>query len=336
MQSANYATLLATPPATATSRVFVSRDTGEIWYSDGVSWIKVGSAVGSGGTVTSVTGTAPISVVSTSSTPVVSISRSNITTDGYLASTDYTTFNNKLSPSLASANIYVGNAGGVATAVSVSGDASISNTGLLTLSNSGAVSGTYSKVSVDAKGRVTGATNINSSDVTTALGYSPVDRAGDTMTGSLAISGAAGLAVTGSGKIVVGAASANATSILDLNSTTLGFLMPRMTLAQRNAIAAPATGLQIFNTTSNSVEYYNGSGWLTLASTAGSLSTLNGLSTPIQLFAVGTAGTDFNISSVSDTHTFNIPTASATNQHGLLSSSDFTRFNSKIGTLQKV
>lgn len=45
-----------------------------------------------------------------------------------------------------------------------------------------------------------------------------------------------------------------------------------------------------------------------------------------QSFATGSAGTDFNISSSGTVHSFNIPTASATNR-GLLSSADFTNFN---------
>jgi hypothetical protein len=58
------------------------------------------------------------------------------------------------------------------------------------------------------------------------------------------------------------------------------------------------------------------------------LTALNGLTSQVQYFAVGTSGTDFNISSVTDTHTFNLPTASAVNR-GALSSADWTAFNSK-------
>ncbi len=56
---------------------------------------------------------------------------------------------------------------------------------VLTLSASGAAAGTYTKVTVDTKGRVTSGTNLGSGDVTTALGYTPVNKAGDTMTGTL-------------------------------------------------------------------------------------------------------------------------------------------------------
>jgi|688.fasta_scaffold06877_5 hypothetical protein len=50
------------------------------------------------------------------------------------------------------------------------------------------------------------------------------------------------------------------------------------------------------------------------------ISSLNGLTSDSQTFAVGTSGTDFNISSASGVHTFNIPSASATNR-GLVTTS---------------
>ena len=61
---------------------------------------------------------------------------------------------------------------------------------------------------------------------------------------------------------------------------------------------------------------------------AGGVSALNGLTANTQYFATGTSGTNFAIVSSGDTHTFNLPTASATNR-GALSSADWTTFNSK-------
>jgi len=61
---------------------------------------------------------------------------------------------------------------------------------------------------------------------------------------------------------------------------------------------------------------------------AGLIQSLNGLTGAIQTFATGSSGTDFAISSVGTTHTFNIPTASGSNR-GLLSTSDWTTFNNK-------
>lgn len=51
-------------------------------------------------------------------------------------------------------------------------------------------------------------------------------------------------------------------AVLDLQSAQQGFLLPRLTDAQRNAIVAPANGLQIYNLTSNCIEIYMpATGW---------------------------------------------------------------------------
>ena len=62
------------------------------------------------------------------------------------------------------------------------------------------------------------------------------------------------------------------------------------------------------------------------------LTTLNGLTKQAQYFAVGSTGTDFAIVSSVDTHTFNLPTASASNR-GALSSANWTTFNNKQDTI---
>ena len=62
------------------------------------------------------------------------------------------------------------------------------------------------------------------------------------------------------------------------------------------------------------------------------LAALNGLTAQVQYLGVGTSGTDFNIASATDTHTFNLPTASATNR-GALSSADWSTFNNKQAAL---
>lgn len=55
--------------------------------------------------------------------------------------------------------------------------------------------------------------------------------------------------------------SPNAKSILDLQSTTKGFLPPRMTGTQRDAITSPPEGLTIYNLTTHKLNFYNGSAW---------------------------------------------------------------------------
>ena len=59
----------------------------------------------------------------------------------------------------------------------------------------------------------------------------------------------------------VGTITPHASAVLDLSSTSQGFLYPRMTTVQRNAIAGPATSLIIFNLTTNRFEYFDGAIW---------------------------------------------------------------------------
>jgi len=49
-------------------------------------------------------------------------------------------------------------------------------------------------------------------------------------------------------------------------STTQGFLPPRMTTTQKNAIATPAAGLMVFDTTLVKLCVYSGTAWETITS----------------------------------------------------------------------
>ncbi len=57
-----------------------------------------------------------------------------------------------------------------------------------------------------------------------------------------------------SAQTVIGAPAPDPSAMLDVQSTSKGFLPPRMTTAERNAIENPATGLLVFNTTLNCIE----------------------------------------------------------------------------------
>jgi len=61
--------------------------------------------------------------------------------------------------------------------------------------------------------------------------------------------------------VSIGTAAANNSALLHLESTTKGLLIPRMTTTQMNAIASPATGDLVYNTTGNNFFYYNGTIW---------------------------------------------------------------------------
>lgn len=58
-----------------------------------------------------------------------------------------------------------------------------------------------------------------------------------------------------------GTISPNASATFDITSTSQGFLVPRMTTAQRNAIVAPSTSLLIFNTDTGLFNYWTGAIW---------------------------------------------------------------------------
>jgi hypothetical protein len=66
---------------------------------------------------------------------------------------------------------------------------------------------------------------------------------------------------TGRVQIGTDALGSQTSALLQLRSTTRGFLPPRMTTTQRNAIASPATGLMVYDTSVNKVSVYNGTSW---------------------------------------------------------------------------
>lgn len=66
---------------------------------------------------------------------------------------------------------------------------------------------------------------------------------------------------SGAGSLVVNSSTNNASAVLQADSTTKGFLPPRMTTTQKNAIATPAAGLVVYDTTTNKLCCYNGSTW---------------------------------------------------------------------------
>ena len=53
----------------------------------------------------------------------------------------------------------------------------------------------------------------------------------------------------------------------EIDSTTKGFLPPRMSTAQRNALSRPATGLTIYNTDTFTLNVYSGLSWVQVGST---------------------------------------------------------------------
>jgi hypothetical protein len=70
--------------------------------------------------------------------------------------------------------------------------------------------------------------------------------------------------ITSAGNVGIGTSSPDASSILDITSTTGGVLFPRMTTTQRDAISSPANGLVLYNTTTNKLQVRAGGSWVDL------------------------------------------------------------------------
>jgi len=69
---------------------------------------------------------------------------------------------------------------------------------------------------------------------------------------------------------------------LDVKSTTKGFLPPRMTTTQRDAIISPARGLVVYNLDCDDFQYFNGATWIPLGNSGNVAAplTISGLTTP--------------------------------------------------------
>ena len=69
------------------------------------------------------------------------------------------------------------------------------------------------------------------------------------------------LLLTDTGNLGLGVTTNNASAKFQVDSTTQGILPPRMTTTQKNAIATPAAGLMVYDTTTNKLCCYNGTTW---------------------------------------------------------------------------
>lgn len=78
-------------------------------------------------------------------------------------------------------------------------------------------------------------------------------------------------------------------SILELRSSDKGLLIPRMTTGERNSIPSPVNGLMIYNTSTNSFNFYDGTIWKEFIAASGSVNSVTGTSNRI---SVGGTGSD--------------------------------------------
>jgi predicted heme/steroid binding protein len=202
------------------------------------------------GTVTSIATTGPIQGGTIVGTGTISITQSGSASDGYLSSTDWNTFNNKQG----TISLTTNNNSGLATLIS-----NVLNVPNYTLAGLGGVpttrtlsiNGVSFDLSADRSwsvGTLTGSGNVN---------YVPKWNGSTSLTDSLLFDNGSGVGL--------GTASINASALFQMDSTTRGFLPPRMTAAQRGAISAPAQGLIIYQTDGVIGLYiYANSTWRTL------------------------------------------------------------------------
>ncbi len=79
-----------------------------------------------------------------------------------------------------------------------------------------------------------------------------------------------------------------ASAMLDIASTSSGLLIPRMSTAQRTSIGTPATGLLVYDTTTNSFWYYNGAIWIQILNTTTGWLTTGNAGTSVATNFLGT------------------------------------------------
>jgi len=124
---------------------------------------------------------------------------------------------------------------------------------VLTPSNTGTVSGSTYGAQINNQG-ISGVTNSYGINISSQSGS----------TNNYAIKTGTGIVEFG-GVVGIGGAPV-ASARLQADSTTQGFLPPRMTTTQKNAISSPTAGLEIYDTTLNKKCVYTGSAWETITS----------------------------------------------------------------------
>jgi hypothetical protein len=130
----------------------------------------------------------------------------------------------------------------------------------------------------------------------------------------------------------IASSSANPEAIT--NGTTIDLYVTALAIPQTTLLATDRLVIRVYivnSTGGRTITMHTENSHLCeiITNFAGGVSALNGLTANTQYLAVGTSGNDFAINSLTDTHTFNLPTASST-KRGALSSADWSTFNGKM------
>lgn len=249
---------LNVPTASATNRgVLSSSDWTTFNNKLSAAVTSLNSLTASSQTFTTGTTGTDFGISSSGSIHTFNLPTASATNTGKLSSTDWSTFNNKIGGSGTNGQIAYFTASGTLASNSA---LQFSPTTVLRLQNSvtaglGLAQGSWFRPSLTAAAN---------NDVLVVLDIQPSFSNGAfTGVSNFALRTQTGNVVLGttSGSVGIGTSSINASAILDVTSTARGFLAPRMTTAQKNAIATPATGLLVYDTTLNAFNFYNGSVW---------------------------------------------------------------------------
>jgi hypothetical protein len=284
------------------------------------------------GTVTAVTATAPV-VSSGGTAPDISMPAANTTTNGYLTSTDWNTFNNKQPAGTYVTSISVVSTNGLA------GTSSGGATPALTLSTSitGILKGNGTAISAATSG-----TDYAPATSGTSILYGNGSGGFSNVTIGTGVSFVAGtLSATGSGGTVTavsvvsangfaGTSSGGATPALTLTTSITGLLYGNGTALAAATVSAPLNytsgTLSIPVATTSANGYLSSTDWTTFNNKG------SGTVTSVAALTLGTTGTDLTSTVATGTTTpvitLNVPTASASNR-GALSSTDWSTFNNK-------
>ncbi len=290
---------------------------------------KNGTAVVTG--VSSVTATTPLTS-SGGANPNISIPLANAGSNGYLSSTNWSTFNNKQNAltfgNLTSADIGVTGGSG---AVIGSGTTMTINKGNLTEATSSVLTITGGTGSVLGTGTSIQVKSANAGQ----SGYlSNTDwNSFNNKVSSQWVTNGQDISFS-TGKVGIGTSTPSSSAVLDIVSTNSGVLLPRITLDQRNAISGPAEGLMIFCTdcgANGTLSVYTNGVWMTYSpclapsSTEGSHNVTPGQVIWKWTVVAGAAGYKWNTTATYGT-AFDMGLATSKTETGIACDTTYTRY----------
>jgi phage-related tail fiber protein len=219
------------------------------------------------------------------------VTGANLSLSDITTAIGYTPYNGTTNP-----NGYIG----TSSPINITGDASGTGTTAiaLTLATTGVVAGTYTKVTVDSKGRVTVGANLTNAEIVAAIGYTPANKAGDTFGG--AVNFAPYVTAASAATTPIGAALANDINISGTTTITAFDVAPAgshrwltfggiLTLTHNGASMILPTGANIVTAAGDTAEFVSlGAGnWKCVNYMRASGQSLGGGSDPTKLPLTG-------------------------------------------------